>query len=308
VSVTGACGHAATSATVLTVNLPPTVSIYYPTNGSVFVAPATFTILASAGDPDGVVTNVEFFSSTNGVDFVLMGMTNAQPYLTIASNLPTAHYTFVARATDNLGATGVSEPVGVDVVAVLPPELTVIGNLTLNTQDGFQWLTNVVCNPLYSHANALRINVNNITNSAIRVVNASGTNNGVPFVISSGAINPGTCWTNIIKFYDPLQVAFHPVLTVELVDPLGVGEPDGTPQAIFSGKFLRDGTFLVEFTTVPGPTYYIQYSGDMLHWKTVFPPFAGTGQHTQWIDSGPPASESFPSINQSRFYRVLLAH
>ncbi|HEX4263383.1 MAG TPA: Ig-like domain-containing protein, partial [Verrucomicrobiae bacterium] len=308
VSVTGACGQAAATAAVLTVNLPPVATITYPTNGTIFVEPATFTVLASASDPDGVVTNVEFFSSTNGTTFVLIGQTNNQPYLTIASNLPAGHYTFVARATDNWGATGDSAPVSVDVVPVNPPDVFTVGAITLNTQDGFQWLTNVACNPVYSHANALRIDIHNITNSAIRVMNASGTNNGVPFVISPGAIQPGTCWTNVIKFYDPLNVAFFPVLTVQLADPIGVGEPDGNPQAIFSGKFLRDGTFLVEFTTVPGITYYVQYSSDMVHWKTVFPPFAGTGQHLQWIDSGPPETESLPSIKTVRFYRVLLAN
>ena len=308
VSVTGACGQAAVTAALLAINLPPTATITYPTNGSVFVEPATFTVLATASDPDGVVTNVQIFSSTNGTNFVLLGQTNNPPYLTIASNLPVGHYTFVARATDNWGATGDSAPVSVDVVPVTPPDLFTIGAITLNTQDGFQWLTNVACNPLNSHANALRIDIHNITNSAIRVVNASGTNNGVPFVISPGAIEPGTCWTNVIKFYDPLAVAFYPILTVQLADPIGVGEPDGTPQAIFSGKFLRDGTFLVEFTTVPGITYYVQYSSDMVHWKTVFPPFAGTGQHLQWIDSGPPETESLPSIRVTRFYRVLLAN
>jgi hypothetical protein len=308
VSVSGACGQAVATAAVLTVNLPPTATIVYPTNGSVFVEPATFTVLVGASDPDGVVTNVEIFSSTNGTSFVLLGETNYPPYLTIASNLPAGHYTFVARATDNWGATGDSAPVSVDVVPANPPDVFTIGAITLNTQDGFQWLTNVACNPVYSHANALRIDIHNITNSAIRVVNASGTNNGVPFVISPGAIQPGTCWTNVIKFYDPLDVAFFPILTVQLADPIGVGEPDGTPQAIFSGKFLRDGTFLVEFTTVPGITYYVQYSSDMVHWKTVFPPFAGTGQHLQWIDSGPPETESLPSTKTTRFYRVLLAN
>jgi hypothetical protein len=308
VSVIGTCGQAATSATVLTINQPPTVAITYPTNGSVFVEPATFTVLASAGDPDGVVTNVEIFSSTNGTNFVLIGESNLPPYQTVQSNLPAGHYTYTARATDNWGATGVSAPVSVDVVPVNPPDIFTIGGITLNTQDGFQWLTNVACNPINSHANALRIDIHNITNSTIRVVNANGTNNGVPFVISPGAINPGTCWTNVIKFYDPMHVAFFPILTVQLADPIAVGEPDGTPQAIFSGKFLRDGTFLVEFTSVPGVTYYVQYSSDLVHWKTVFPPFAGTGQHLQWIDSGAPETDSLPTTQSKRFYRVLLAN
>ena len=80
VTVTGACGQAATTAAVLTINLPPVVTITYPTNGTIFVEPATYTVLASASDPDGVVTNVEFFSSTNGVDFVLLAETNNTPY------------------------------------------------------------------------------------------------------------------------------------------------------------------------------------------------------------------------------------
>ncbi len=307
VSVTGACGNAASAGAVLTVNQPPTVMITHPTNGAVFVAPATFQVTADASDPDGTVTNVAFFMSTNGVDFVFIGETNATPYQTIVSNLPVGQYTFVAQATDNFGATGNSAPVTVNVVPPQPPTVTVVGKLTLNLQDGFQWLTNVVCNPALAQAKVMVVSIHNITNSSIRVVNATGTNNGVPFVASAGAILPGTCWTNVIKFYDPLQVAFAPVLTVDAVDSVGAGPevPVGTPQPIFSGRFLRDGTFLVEFTTVNGSTYYVQYSSDMVNWNTVFPSYAGTGQHFQFVDSGPPQTQSLPSTSTSRFYRVL---
>ncbi len=307
VSVTGACGNAASAGAVLTVNQPPTVMITHPTNGAVFVAPATFQVTADASDPDGTVTNVAFFMSTNGVDFVFIGETNATPYQTIVSNLPVGQYTFVAQATDNFGATGNSAPVTVNVVPPQPPTVTVVGKLTLNLQDGFQWLTNVVCNPALAQAKVMVVSIHNITNSSIRVVNATGTNNGVPFVASAGAILPGTCWTNVIKFYDPLQVAFAPVLTVDAVDSVGAGPevPVGTPQPIFSGRFLRDGTFLVEFTTVNGSTYYVQYSTDMVNWNTVFPSYAGTGQHFQFVDSGPPQTQSLPSTSTTRYYRVL---
>ncbi len=307
VSVTGACGNAASVGAVLTVNLPPIVTITHPTNGAVFVAPATFQVTADASDPDGTVTNVAFFMSTNGVDFVFIGETNATPYQTIVSNLPVGQYTFVAQATDNFGATGNSAPVTVNVIPPQPPTVTVVGKLTLNLQDGFQWLTNVVCNPVEAQAKIMVVSIHNITNSSIRVVNATGTNNGVPFVASAGAIQPGTCWTNVIKFYDPLQVAFFPVLTVDAVDSIGAGPevPVGTPQPIFSGRFLRDGTFLVEFSTVAGSTYYVQYSSDMQNWNTVFPPYAGTGQHFQFVDSGPPQTQSLPSTSTTRFYRVL---
>ena len=101
-------------------NPPPVVSLTAPTNGAVFVAPATFSILADASDPDGTVTNVEFFTSTNGVDFILLAETNGTPYVTTISNLPAGDYTLRARATDNLGFTGVSAPV---LVHVIPPEV-----------------------------------------------------------------------------------------------------------------------------------------------------------------------------------------
>lgn len=45
-------------------NLPPAVSLINPTNGAVFYAPASISLIAKAGDPDGSVSNVEFFAGT----------------------------------------------------------------------------------------------------------------------------------------------------------------------------------------------------------------------------------------------------
>jgi hypothetical protein len=308
VSVTGQCGHAAAAGFILTIDLPPIVSITYPTNGQVFIDPATFNVMASASDPDGTVTNVQFLSSSNGTDFVFLGQTNNMPYLTIASNLPAGSYTFIATATDNLGSTAQSQPVTVQVVPTEVPTVTVLGNLTLNLQDGYQWLSNVVCNPVNSHALAARVYIHNITNNAIKVVNASGTNNGLPYVQSPGAIQPGTCWTNVIKFYDPVQAAFYPILSVELVPVANAaGSPAGVTVPMLPPKTMRNGTFMVEFASSNGATYYMQYSSDMQKWDTSFPAITGTGQHMQWIDSGPPATSSLPAANVQRFYRVIQA-
>ena len=70
---------------------------------------------------------------------------------------------------------------------------------------------------------------------------------------------------------------------------------------------LADGTFLIEFPSTNGAIYYVQYSSDMLNWNTAFPAITGTGQHLQWIDSGPPATASLPAANVTRFYRVIQA-
>ena len=69
-------------------------------NGTVFIAPAAITLVASAWGVDGLVVNVAFFSGTNK----LTSSTNA-PYQFIWSNVPAGVYSLFARATDNLGAT-----------------------------------------------------------------------------------------------------------------------------------------------------------------------------------------------------------
>jgi hypothetical protein len=153
---------------------------------------------------------------------------------------------------------------------------------------------------------AVRVYVHGITNSSIKVVNATGTANGLPYVDSPAAIPLGACWTNVIKIYDQFGLPFTPTLTVELIPvPNAAGDPDGTPTGMLPPKMLRNGTFLIEFATTPGKTYYVQYGSDMVHWKTSYPSLTGTGQSMQWIDSGPPVTDSLPAANQTRFYRVL---
>lgn len=305
VEASGICGTAATSSAVLTINLPPTVAISYPTNNSVFVAPATFTLLASAADLDGAVTNVEFFQSTNNLDFVKIGETNVAPYFLVLTNVLTNRYTFTARAVDNLGATGTSAPVNVTVIE--RPPLTLLGGVTFVPQSGLFHLTNVVFNPTYSIFNAVRIYIYGITNP-ITVANATGITNGVPYVQSAGPIMPGTAWTNTIKFFVPLgAVTPNPKLVTELVLPATTTliVTNGTGQRIVRGSVLRDRNFMVEFVTVTNRKYHIQFSGDLKNWTTVQPAISGNGTTIQWIDAGPPETDSLPALASQRFYKVI---
>src|ERR1035441_1596358 len=63
-SVIACSGFAQTSTPT---NLPPLVSMVSPTNGSVFYTPVTLSLIARASDPDGTVTNVEFFVGTTNL-------------------------------------------------------------------------------------------------------------------------------------------------------------------------------------------------------------------------------------------------
>jgi hypothetical protein len=92
-------------------NAPPTANIRVPTNNSVFIAPANIAIIAEASDPDGVVVNLEIFAGETG----LFAQPTA-PYEFAWTNVPTGDYRLLARATDDVGATGDSAPVSITVL------------------------------------------------------------------------------------------------------------------------------------------------------------------------------------------------
>jgi hypothetical protein len=92
-------------------NIAPTVSITAPTNSSSLVSPASFSIQASASDPDGSVAKVEFFQ--NGT---LLGEDLSAPYSFSISALAVGVYDFTARATDNSNTSTNSTAVRVTVV------------------------------------------------------------------------------------------------------------------------------------------------------------------------------------------------
>jgi hypothetical protein len=49
----------------------------------------------------------------------------------------------------------------------------------------------------------------------------------------------------------------------------------------------------------------VQYSSDMETWQTAAPPIAAKNTKTQWIDAGPPSTESPPAGLSQRFYRII---
>ena len=106
-------GLFATSAPVtIKVDAPPSVALTSPASNTVFAAPATFTIQASATDPDGSVTKVNFL-----VNGALAGKATAAPYSVTVSNLAVGTYVLTAKARDDAGLVGRSAPVTVRVKA-----------------------------------------------------------------------------------------------------------------------------------------------------------------------------------------------
>jgi hypothetical protein len=77
----------------------PSVSLTSPADNASYTAPASISYSATASDPNGKVTRVEFFRGTT-----LVGRDNKSPYSTSESGVGTGTYILKARATDNSGA------------------------------------------------------------------------------------------------------------------------------------------------------------------------------------------------------------
>jgi hypothetical protein len=110
-------------------NLPPAVSIINPANGAVFYTPTNISLLARAADPDGTVTNVEFFAGATdlgrGLPVVLdppgvNGVTGLVYFLNW-QNVPANAWSLTAVATDDGGLSTTSAPVNITVLPGPPP-------------------------------------------------------------------------------------------------------------------------------------------------------------------------------------------
>jgi len=105
-------GATATSAAVtLKVNAPPMVSIGQPADGAALSVGAAMTIAADAADPDGPVTDVEFFVNDQSI-----GRVSGAPFELSYTPQTVGRIVLTARATDDFGATATSAPVTVEVV------------------------------------------------------------------------------------------------------------------------------------------------------------------------------------------------
>jgi uncharacterized repeat protein (TIGR01451 family) len=113
------------------VNAPPTVSLTSPASGAQFVTPTNITILSSAADSDGTVSQVEFYA--NGVLKGIGTLAGPNQYSFTWTGANTGDYALTAVATDNRGATTTSASVP---IKVLSPALFVVGSTTLSSSDG----------------------------------------------------------------------------------------------------------------------------------------------------------------------------
>jgi hypothetical protein len=101
-------------------NAPPLIALVEPTHNTTVIQPRSITLIATASDSDGTISQVDFFNGPGLLGSVGGGV-NGQYSLTW-SNVTPGTYSLQARAIDDWGGTNYSDQVS---LVVLPLTLTV---------------------------------------------------------------------------------------------------------------------------------------------------------------------------------------
>jgi len=140
--------------------------------------------------------------------------------------------------------------------------------------------------------------------------NAHGvTPEGISYVDFNDDLDPGGSITLKIEFFLPSRaLAFDPTYSMETV--FRVRNPTVDSDAVDPSEIdrlvvLENNDFLIEFASMVGGVYAVEYTDDMKTWRRVNPLISAHSNKTQWIDAGPPKTSSHPSSVTKRYYRIV---
>lgn len=322
-------GNLATSApvTVTVTNIPApvvpfAVSFWYPTNGQMFLAPATIGVHAKVTDSN-VVQTVQYFASgtsiglvTNSAATLLTNSTQGNPFFLAWSNVPAGNYVLTALATDSAGHSATSGPVTIFVLTSLPPVVSIYAPdpVAVEGTNYGNWYapTNATTNYI-SGANTATFLVrrDSATNTALTVYYSIGGTaiNGVDYVTlpTSVTIPAGQRYALItIDPLDDMDSSYRPYDTVILslllpptayTSPLtySVGTPASAGAIILEENFLPmpnpvirnlpDSSLHVSLPATNGMNFCLQISTDLLNWIPVCTNTVLKGS-AQYVDPG----------------------
>jgi hypothetical protein len=336
-------------------NLPPVVRITSPPDGATFRAPVNIPIYAYAADRDGSVTGGEFFAGSTdlgpghpvaAVPPPLPPGPIQPPILIVTPNYweflwtnpPQGPYALTAVATDNKGASTVSDPVNITIVGPLPPptnrmpivSISAIDPIAIEGTNCWPWLGLAGATPTWANWTAATSVCRYFTNcgpkNAIFAVRRLGpTNddlavtydiggtatNGVDYVTLSNAVTiPAGSYAALITVVPlddgPPDITSTVILKLTPSSAYTLGCPQSAAAIILDGlepspvaTVLPDKTFHVNTTGPNGAWFHIEYTTDLIHW---IPICSGTNQvfggGLNFVDPDAPN-------NQLRFYRAV---
>jgi hypothetical protein len=186
---------------------------------------------------------------------------------------------------------------GISVVLASP--------ITLNPQTGLLEQTVRVTNTDPATVNAVRLLVNGLP-ADVQVYNASGSIGGIPYLQHNFPVAQSEEIVFLIEYYRLSRHSdFTPVLSSEAILPVTPPAHEGEVISINREPANLGGRILLEFTTIPGRRYVVQYSSNLTDWKTTDPIITAPSNRFHWYDDGPPKTESKPNTVGSRFYRIV---
>jgi len=307
--VVASLGNGQSTNLTVTVRTTPGVSAVLPT-----ASPFGF-IVTNAAPPNGSATNrASAFATTfdpNLTNNIASAFyTNAQSQTLI---VPGVFSLFVATNTypTNVNAAYTIIPVGTN--------LFIAGTNAFNPQtqlyEEFVSVTNIGQAPVH----ALRLSIGTLR-SGVTLYNATGTNNGMPYVEYDppydSPLNPypetNSSVTFTLEFFVADRHSFTNSLTATAIQPPVTAPANGTEVTRITSIFddLRNPgspRIVIVFSSIPGRTYTIEYSDDMITWRIAQPSIVASASSTFWYDDGPPGTLSKPVYEGSkRYYRVLL--
>jgi hypothetical protein len=184
--------------------------------------------------------------------------------------------------------------------------LTVLSPITLNPQTGLFEQSVEVSNGGPATPSSVLVLVSGLAANA-RLYNADGITNGTPYVQSASPLGVGSNVVFLLEYYVPTRVApTNLTLSAQGGPPVTPPIVSGTILSISRTIVLSNGSVLIEFSAIPGRIYAIQYSSDMATWRTALPAITAPANKVQWIDAGPPKTDSNPAQQSARYYRVVL--
>ena len=181
----------------------------------------------------------------------------------------------------------------------------------LNPQNGLLEQSILVTNAGPGSASAVRVVVSGLTN---RLFNATGTNNGNPFVTSPAALAVNQKVSLLLQYYSVSRSVFafsNSQLQAEAVVMPALTPPAAASTSATNNAYIlrqANGNIMIEFPAVAGTNYTIVYADNVLfsNAQMILPSIKAPANWVQWVDYGPPATATHPTNTPQRYYRVFL--
>ena len=188
---------------------------------------------------------------------------------------------------------------------VLPvPEIAVSEALRLNRQTGLWEHRITLRNTAQRAIGGFEVTVAGLPADTC-LYNASDCLSGDPLAGYYQPVAPGESVTMVLEYFSPSRsTTLQPVLTTAVALPKNPPSGAAAGLAVDRIAALPDGALLIEFTTLPGHEYLVQYSEAATAWLDSPIRIRAAGNRVQWIDRGSPRTASPPAPGGQRFYRV----